>query len=79
VTVTDWDGIGWDNLYEVTEKIVGHDYLVHVYYNVPTGTHARKDGTFAPVALVTFDGDLCRDTWVHEWCCRYGYLAVVNY
>ena len=72
VKLTDWDGIGWDGLTAISARVGGrvdHD-------REPVMSGPRK-GERVPCAVITFDGDAFRDTWVHGWACNAGYVAVI--
>ena len=68
VMVTDYDGIGWDALDRVTERI-GASVTVH------HGDPFAWRGVERPRVVLTFDGDTVRDAWVHGWACDAGYVA----
>lgn len=79
VTITDWDGIGWANVNHLMVRLDDYKASATVEFDVPFITRQRKDGTHPAVAVVEFDGDAVRDTWVHGWAIDLGYVATVSW
>ena len=79
LTVTDWDGIGWDRLVPVLAELDRLGAFPVVVYDAPVMTARRRDGSVPPVAVVTFDGERVRDTWAHGWTCDAGYVCSIQW
>lgn len=79
VTVTDWDNIGWNNVNHLMVKLDDYKASATVEFDAPLITAKRKDGSIPSVAVVTFDGNMVRDTWVHGWAIDLGYVASVTW
>lgn len=80
VTVVDWDGIGWgEAFWRLVARLETSDANPRVVLDAPMTVRQRKDGTVPPVAVVSFDGNKVRDTWVHGWACNAGYVASITW
>ena len=80
LTVTDWDGIGWDALVvRVIERMDDANAHATVEFDAPISTTRKRDGSVPPVAVITFDGNAVRDTHAHGWACNAGYVAHVSW
>jgi hypothetical protein len=79
VTITDWDNIGWANADNLMVKLGERKANASVTYDAPITTAKRKDGSVPNVAVITFDGNVVRDTWVHGWAIDSGYVAFISW
>lgn len=79
VTLVDWDNIGWGNVNRLMLRLDERKASATIELDAPIVKAKRKDGTFPAVAVVTFDGDVVRDTWVHGWAIDLGYVASVTW
>ena len=79
VTLVDWDGIGWGNVNRLMLRLDESHANATVELDAPIIAARRKDGSVPSVAVVTFDGNVVRDTWVHGWAIDLGYVASVTW
>ena len=79
VTITDWDDRGFgQKFWQIVARIDAAGAQPDVVIGAPIATAKRKDGTTPVVAVITFDGNKIRDTWVHGWACDAGYVASIS-
>lgn len=80
VTFTDWDNVGFGaRFWQIVARLETADADPDVVIDAAISPATRRDGSRPIVAVVTFDGNKVRDTWVHGWACDAGYVAHITW